>query len=305
MEEEQIPLQRKEFQAKLGQDRTKHKIIQLFRIPAIVGRIKTLALLDTGSQASIISAYFLAQIPESELRHEQAEPNTFRSACGMPMETTGTFEIDLTINRKDKNKIKQIFHAIPNLTEACILGIDFFINNKITIDSLTRQISYINGNNEFRIIGSISKINSATPTLIQQNYTPVRIENRDDQAHCHIIKKLIEANRDIIAEKTADLGKAICTKHQINTGTEPPIFTPLRRAARATQHIIKENIEEMLLYNIIRPSTSPYSSPIVLVSKKSGEKRFCIDYRRLNAITIKDKYPLPRIDDTIDHLHGA
>ena len=57
--------------------------------------------------------------------------------------------------------------------------------------------------------------------------------------------------------------------------------------------------------DIIRPSTSPYSSPVVLVAKETGEKRFCIDYRRLNAITVKDKYPLPRIDDTIDQLHGS
>ena len=61
----------------------------------------------------------------------------------------------------------------------------------------------------------------------------------------------------------------------------------------------------MLLHNIIRPSESPYSFPVVLDDKKSGEKGFCFDYRKLNSATKKNRYPLPRIDETIDYLHGA
>ena len=57
--------------------------------------------------------------------------------------------------------------------------------------------------------------------------------------------------------------------------------------------------------DVIEPSTSPWSSPIVLVSKKDGSTRFCVDYRKLNNITHKDSYPLPRIDDTIEALAGA
>ena len=57
--------------------------------------------------------------------------------------------------------------------------------------------------------------------------------------------------------------------------------------------------------DVIKPSTSPWSSPIVLVSKKDGSTRFCVDYRKLNNITHKDSYPLPRIDDTIEALVGA
>ncbi|GFT86228.1 hypothetical protein TNCV_2419971 [Trichonephila clavipes] len=61
----------------------------------------------------------------------------------------------------------------------------------------------------------------------------------------------------------------------------------------------------MLDEGIVQPSESPWSSPVVLVRKKDGSWRFCVDYRKLNSVTKKDVYPLPRIDDTLDCLKGA
>ena len=61
----------------------------------------------------------------------------------------------------------------------------------------------------------------------------------------------------------------------------------------------------MLEKGVIEPGYSPWSSPIVLVRKKDGSLRFCVDYRKLNAVTQFDSYPLPRIDETLDHLSGA
>ena len=64
-------------------------------------------------------------------------------------------------------------------------------------------------------------------------------------------------------------------------------------------------VQRMLDHNVIRPSSSPWSSPVVMVRKKDGNWRFCIDYRKLNAVTCRDAYPLPRIDSTLDSLAGA
>ena len=68
---------------------------------------------------------------------------------------------------------------------------------------------------------------------------------------------------------------------------------------------MNKQVDDMLNRNIIEESNSPWASGVVLVKKKDGSLRFCVDYRRLNAITIKDAYPLPRIDDSLDCLAGT
>lgn len=71
------------------------------------------------------------------------------------------------------------------------------------------------------------------------------------------------------------------------------------------QDAIREQVKQMLADDIIQPSTSPWASPVVLVKKKDGTLRFCVDYRKLNRVTKKDVYPLPRIDDSLDRLRHS
>ena len=68
---------------------------------------------------------------------------------------------------------------------------------------------------------------------------------------------------------------------------------------------MRKLLEEMLQKNVISPSTSPWASPIVLVRKKDGSTRFCVDYHKVNCLTRKNAYPIPKIDETLDTLAGA
>jgi hypothetical protein len=68
---------------------------------------------------------------------------------------------------------------------------------------------------------------------------------------------------------------------------------------------LKSQLEDLLQKHFIRPSVSPWGAPVLLVKKKDGTMRLCIDYHQLNKVTIKNKYPLPRIDDLLDQLRGA
>ncbi|MCH82353.1 retrotransposon protein, partial [Trifolium medium] len=87
-------------------------------------------------------------------------------------------------------------------------------------------------------------------------------------------------------------------------GTSPISMAPYRMSAAEFEKL-KEQLEELLEKKFIRPSVSPWGAPVLLVKKKDGSMRLCIDYRQLNKVTIKNKYPLPRIDDLMDQLMGA
>lgn len=104
---------------------------------------------------------------------------------------------------------------------------------------------------------------------------------------------------------SSDMGKTDLVKHSINTGNARPIKQPPRRIPLAKMAEVRREIDDMLEREVIETSDSPWSSPIVLVKKKDGTIRFCIDYRKINDVTVKDSYPIPRIDTTLDALSGA
>ena len=111
--------------------------------------------------------------------------------------------------------------------------------------------------------------------------------------------------RDGFASKDDALGLCIAAEHQIRTGTAGPAHQQPYPNAWREREIIQQHVDKMSARGIIEPSTSPWSSPIVLAKKKDGDWRFCVNYRNLNAITTKDVYPLPRIESTLARLHGA
>ena len=102
-----------------------------------------------------------------------------------------------------------------------------------------------------------------------------------------------------------DKGHTDLAEHRIDTAEALPIKQPPRRLAPHRREAVEEEVEKMLAAEVIEESQSPWASPVVLVKKKDGSTRFCVDYRRLNAVTVKDAYPLPRVEDCLDTMAGA
>ena len=109
----------------------------------------------------------------------------------------------------------------------------------------------------------------------------------------------------IFSRGPTDLGRIDLVKHEIHLTDEKPFKEPFRRISPAMIEEVREHIAEMLAAEAIRPSQSPFSSNVVLVRKKDGSIRLCIDFRKLNQRTIKDAYAIPRIEDSFHLLVGS
>ncbi|MCG8035188.1 MAG: DDE-type integrase/transposase/recombinase [Candidatus Thiodiazotropha taylori] len=117
-------------------------------------------------------------------------------------------------------------------------------------------------------------------------------------------KQLLSEFSDVFSKDDFDLGCLSGVEHKIQTYDEIPITEKFRRTPLHFQNQEKEYLDKLLKQGVIEPSVSDWSAAPVLVRKKSGELRYCIDYRALNAKTVKDNYSLPLIDDCLDSLYG-
>ena len=118
-------------------------------------------------------------------------------------------------------------------------------------------------------------------------------------------ERLLKLLKEMKISQTPELGTVEIIEHNIDVGEAKPIKQQPYRVPIAKREIIDQEVEKMLVKEIIRPSVSPWSSLIVPVTKSDGSAWFCIDYRKVNSVTKKDAYPLPRIDDTLNALGGA
>ncbi|KAE9226437.1 hypothetical protein PF004_g11636 [Phytophthora fragariae] len=138
-----------------------------------------------------------------------------------------------------------------------------------------------------------------------QNENEVHVGNEDESAN-ELILKLLRVYRKL-SENNGDCppATALDIYHHIDTGDAAPMMLKRRRQAQSEDKIVNANVEQMLGAGVIEEGQGAWGFPVVLVKKKDGEIRFCVDYRALNKVTKKDVYPLPRIDETLEALGGA
>jgi transposase InsO family protein len=129
-------------------------------------------------------------------------------------------------------------------------------------------------------------------------------ESVPDEMRCRL-RRLLESYSTILSTGETDIGRTGVVQHEIDTDNARPIRQALRRHPPAHATAIQWHMSEMLKQGIIEPAQSQWASNIVLVRKKDGSLRCCVDYRRLNQVTRKDTYPLPRIDVCLDGMSGA
>ena len=120
-------------------------------------------------------------------------------------------------------------------------------------------------------------------------------------------RSLLKEYHDIFSLEKCDMGHTNATKHKIvlKDPDTPPFKEHFCRIPPPQLDEVREHLKLMLDVGVIRPSNSPWCNAVVLVRKKDGSFRFCIDFRKLNSLTVKDSHPLPRICETLESLTGA
>jgi len=144
--------------------------------------------------------------------------------------------------------------------------------------------------------------------LSGDNSLALQIDNIDtthlEEKTAAQLKELLWKYRAAMAASDTDIGHVKGVKHTIRVTDETPICVPQWRLPHSTKKIVEEHVAKMLKAGVIEPSKSAWSAPVVMVKKPSGSYRVCIDYRRLNDVTLKEAYPIPNIVESVETASG-
>ncbi|GFT46722.1 retrovirus-related Pol polyprotein from transposon 412 [Trichonephila clavipes] len=193
-------------------------------------------------------------------------------------------------HRNSKNLQKKLTHS--SLRKADKLKFEAVIGSDLLEQA---SISFTKEGVIFKKYENHAQLMQISAENLQEELDLRHVENRQ------IKKELEKLIQDYKPEKTASTDVTM----RIILKDEEPVCQPPRRLAFTERQEVKKQIEEWLKEGIIRPSSSEYASPIVMVKKKDGSSRMCIDYRKLNQKLVKDKFPLPLIEDVLDTLQEA
>ena len=139
-----------------------------------------------------------------------------------------------------------------------------------------------------------------TENQLDQLQQQIKISDHCSEAEKH---QLLNCERNkVFALSDEELGETDVVEHTIDTSAARPVKEPPRRLPYALRKQLEEELDKLLKINCIKPTNSPYASPIVLVRKPDGNLRLCVDYRSINKDTILDRYPLPRVDELLDAI---
>lgn len=187
--------------------------------------------------------------------------------------------------------INLVVHIIPEIQNPLILGMDFwrsfglfpnFLDSILLLKKTDTHVTELHTSVEGHLVS-------------YDNLTTDQRATADN-----IISKFSD-----ISYQKRGLGCTSLITHSIDTGDSPPIRQRYYRMSPDKQGILIKHLDEMLKEDIVQPSESPWSNPVILVPKKNGELRFCLDSRKLNSVTRKDAYNLPYISEILDNLRDA
>ena len=285
----------------------------LLVIPAKVKNTQVKMLIDSGATESFISETVFKQL---NIEGKKIRKRKIILADGSEKYCNTDCYVDIEIGNY-KKKIK--FHVAPIQFDV-ILGKDWLAENQPIIDwksnrmSLTQNgiVTELQGiDKKIQIISAMQFKKEAKHSkelfvcYITQNQSSVT--KQDQSITDRNLRKVLNEFKDVFPN---DLPNGLPPKRKQDHGIElekesKPVCKPVYRLSLSEQDEVRKQVTELLNKGFIQPSSSPFGAPVLFVKKKDGSLRMCVDYRALNKITIKNKYPIPRIEDLIDRLKDA
>lgn len=249
------------------------------------------ALLDTGATTSIIGFDGLKYLNSWNITPSKCTlPYCVLTADGARQDVTGIVDLPIVI-RKTQKLVRALI--VPSLKHTFILGHNFCkaFNIKVDYKSETWDIQSSKDSDDKHL------------DLVDSPFHELCSLDNLSVEHRIKAEKIIESFKEISSENK--LGRTNCVKFSIDTGDSLPFKERQYTLSPYMMEILNKELDEMLSLGVVEPSSSPYSSPVLLVKKSSGEYRFCFDGRKLNSVTKHDSYPLPRIDRILSSLREA
>ncbi|KAL0549351.1 hypothetical protein IC582_013832 [Cucumis melo] len=270
-----------------------------------------LVLFDSGSSHSFISSAFVSHARlEVEPLHHVLSVSTPSGECMLSKEKVKACQMEIA-----GHVIEVTLIVLDMLDFDVILGMDWLAANHASIDCSRKEVTFNPPSMaSFKFKGGGSK---SLPQVI----SAIRASKLLSQGTWGILASVVDTREadvslssepvvrdysDVFPEELPGLPphREVEFAIELEPGTVPISRAPYKMAPAELKEL-KVQLQELLDKGFIRPSVSPWGAPVLFVKKKDGSMRLCIDYRELNKVTVKNRYPLPRIDDLFDQLQGA
>ncbi|KAL4329720.1 hypothetical protein AHAS_Ahas13G0328300 [Arachis hypogaea] len=275
----------------------------LMRAICLVGNKSLVALYDTGASHSFIS---FAKVEELGLKVSELP---FDLHVHTPHQTVMTRSSCRQVGFKLENRyFVDDLICLPMVGLEMILGFDWLSKNRVLLDCFERTIRFMPEGENGAVVATGYCLNSVMVYCRGeecQGYILFAVNALGDAQNLDkipVVRDFPEVFPEDIPEFPPQ--RKIEFEIELVPGAGPVSIAPYRMASIELAEL-KTQLEEILNKGFIRPSVSPWGAPVLLVKKKDGGMRLCVDYRQLNKVTVKNKYPLPRIDDLMDQLQGA
>ncbi|KAL0536597.1 hypothetical protein IC582_025549 [Cucumis melo] len=270
-----------------------------------------LVLFDSGSSHSFISSAFVSHARlEVEPLHHVLSVSTPSGECMLSKKKVKACQIEIS-----GRVIEVTLIVLDMLDFDVILGMDWLAVNHASIDCSRKEVTF----NPPSMASFIFKEGGSKS--LPQVISAIRASKLLSQGTWGILASVVDTREagvslssepvvrdypDVFPEELPGLPphREVEFAIELEPGTVPISRAPYRMAPAELKEL-KVQLQELLDKGFIRPSVSPWGAPVLFVKKKDGSMRLCIDYRELNKVTVKNRYPLPRIDDLFDQLQGA